>query len=133
MKKLKKRIPLQKKFHVKKGDEVLVISGVHKGKSGKVLEMVRKKNRVIVEGVNLIKKAMRKTQDNPTGGIQEREGTLHLSNVKRVERTDAKDAAASAEAKKPAAKKAAAKKPAAKKAAASKAPAKKSAAKAEKE
>lgn len=82
MKKIKKRIPLQNKFHVKKGDEVLVIAGNHKGAAGKVLEVQRKKNRVIVEGVNLIKKAMRKTQDNPTGGIQEREGTLHLSNVK---------------------------------------------------
>jgi len=113
MKKLKKRIPLQKKFHVKKGDEVVVIAGDHKNSRGKVLEVQRKKNRVIIEGVNMIKKAVRKTQDDPTGGIQEREGTVHLSNVKLAERADAKNGTA-ADEKKPATKKTAAKKTAAK-------------------
>ena len=52
---------------VKKGDEVIVIAGDHKNKKGKVLQVIRDKNRVIVEGVNMIKKHERKTQDNPQG------------------------------------------------------------------
>ena len=57
---------------IKKGDEVVVISGDHKGSKGKILQVIRAKNRVIVEGVNLIKKHERKTQDNPQGSIVER-------------------------------------------------------------
>ena len=55
---------------IKKGDEVVVISGDHKGSKGKILQVIRTKNRVIVEGVNLIKKHERKTQDNPQGSIE---------------------------------------------------------------
>ncbi len=69
------------KFHVKKNDEVVVLSGTQQGKRGKVLEVLRSRHRVIVEGVNFIKKASRKTQDQPQGGIVEREGTLHISKV----------------------------------------------------
>jgi large subunit ribosomal protein L24 len=58
-----------------------VLSGVERGKRGKVLQVLRRVNRVLVEGVNLRKKAMRKTQDNPQGGIIEREAPLHVSNV----------------------------------------------------
>ena len=54
---------------LKKGDEVVVISGDHKGNKGKILQMLREKNRVIVEGVNMIKKHEKKTQDNPQGAI----------------------------------------------------------------
>ncbi len=72
------------KTHVKKGDDVLVIAGNHKGSSGKVLEVNRKKNRVLVEGVRLIKKTQRKSQDQPEGGIIEREGPIHISNVKKI-------------------------------------------------
>jgi large subunit ribosomal protein L24 len=68
-------------FHVKKNDEVVVLSGTQRGKRGKVLEVLRSRHRVIVEGVNFIKKASRKTQDQPQGGIVEREGTLHISKV----------------------------------------------------
>ena len=50
---------------VKKGDEVIVIAGDHKGSKGKILQVLREKNRVIVEGVNMIKKHEKKTQDNP--------------------------------------------------------------------
>ena len=57
---------------IKKGDEVLVITGDHKGKKGKILQVVREKNRVLVEGVNMIKKHEKKTQDNPQGAIVER-------------------------------------------------------------
>jgi large subunit ribosomal protein L24 len=68
---------------LKKGDEVVVITGDHKGSKGKILEVIRTKNRVLVEGVNLVKKHERKTQDNPQGSIIEREASIHLSNVKK--------------------------------------------------
>ena len=70
---------------VKKGDEVIVIAGDHKNKKGKVLQVIRDKNRVIVEGVNMIKKHERKTQDNPQGSIIEREASIHYSSVKLAE------------------------------------------------
>ena len=70
---------------IKKGDEVVVISGDHKGSKGKILQVIRTKNRVIVEGVNLIKKHERKTQDNPHGSIVEREASIHYSNVRKTE------------------------------------------------
>tara|TARA_B100000212_G_scaffold49458_2_gene31886 strand:+ start:5061 stop:5294 length:234 start_codon:yes stop_codon:yes gene_type:complete len=69
---------------IKKGDEVVVISGDHKGSKGKILQVIRAKNRVIVEGVNLIKKHERKTQDNPQGAIVEREASIHYSNVQKT-------------------------------------------------
>jgi large subunit ribosomal protein L24 len=73
------------KFHVKKGDQVEVISGNFKGSSGKILELLPKKQRVLVEGVRIIKKHLRKSQDNPSGKIAEREGPIHISNVRLVE------------------------------------------------
>jgi large subunit ribosomal protein L24 len=69
---------------LKKGNEVVVIAGDHKGSKGKILEILREKNRVLVEGVNLVKKHERKTQDNPQGSIVEREASIHLSNVKKA-------------------------------------------------
>ena len=69
---------------LKKGDEALVIAGAHKGSNGKILQVLREKNRVIVEGVNMIKKHEKKTQDNPQGAIVEREASLHFSNVKKA-------------------------------------------------
>jgi large subunit ribosomal protein L24 len=75
------------KFHVKRGDSVQVISGNHRGSSGKVLQVLPDKSQVIVEGVRMIKKHQRKTQDNPNGAIIQREGPLHISNVKLVEAT----------------------------------------------
>ncbi len=74
------------KYHVKKGDHVEVISGNFRGSSGKILQVLPKKNRVLIEGVRLIKKHLRKSQDNPSGSIAEREGPIHISNVKLVER-----------------------------------------------
>ena len=73
------------KFHVKKGDHVEVISGNFKGSSGKILEVLPKKQRVLIEGVRIIKKHLRKSQDNPQGKIAEREGPIHISNVRVVE------------------------------------------------
>ena len=74
------------KFHVKKGDEVEVISGNFKGSSGKILEVLSSKQRVLVEGVRIIKKHLRKSEDNPQGKIAEREGPIHISNLKLIER-----------------------------------------------
>ena len=73
-------------FHVHRGDIVQVISGNHKGASGKVLQIIAGKNQVIIEGVRMIKKHQRKSQDQPNGAIIEREGPLHISNVKLVEK-----------------------------------------------
>ena len=73
------------KFHVKKGDQVTVIAGKEKGKSGKIIHVMTEKQRVIVEGLQMIKKHTRKSQQNPQGAIVEREGSIHISNVKKAE------------------------------------------------
>ena len=78
------------RLHVKKGDEVVVIAGAERGKRGKIIAVMPKKQRVIVEGVQMIKKHMRKNQNNPQGAIIEREGTIHVSNVMSVEKFDAR-------------------------------------------
>lgn len=75
-------------FHVKKGDNVQVIAGNFRGSTGKILQVLPKKSRVLIEGVRLIKKHLRKSQDNPSGSIAEREGPIHISNVKLVERNE---------------------------------------------
>jgi large subunit ribosomal protein L24 len=74
------------KHHVKKGDHVEVISGNFRGSSGRVLAVFPGKQRVLVEGVRIIKKHLRKSQDNPSGKIAEREGPIHISNVRLLER-----------------------------------------------
>jgi large subunit ribosomal protein L24 len=71
------------KYHVKRGDEVVVISGSHKGKSGKVLEILVAKDRARVEGVGMIKRHVKKSQENPNGAIVEREGSIHVSNLQK--------------------------------------------------
>ena len=73
------------KFHVKKGDHIVVLAGKEKGKQGKVIAVLTKKSRVIVEGVQMIKKHTRKSQSSPNGAIIEREGTIHISNVKKAQ------------------------------------------------
>jgi large subunit ribosomal protein L24 len=70
-------------MHVRKGDEVVVIAGDDKGKTGRVLKVLRDKNRVVVEGVNLVKRHTRQTQKRQ-GGIVEKEAPIHASNVKKV-------------------------------------------------
>ncbi|GAB4177502.1 MAG: hypothetical protein Fur0032_17750 [Terrimicrobiaceae bacterium] len=72
-------------FHVRRGDTVQVISGNHKGSSGKILQVIPEKSQVIVEGVRMIKKHVRKSQDQPNGAIITREGPIHISNVKLLE------------------------------------------------
>jgi large subunit ribosomal protein L24 len=74
------------KCNVKKGDHVEVISGNFRGSSGRILAVFPGKQRVLVEGVRIIKKHLRKSQDNPSGKIAEREGPIHISNVKLIER-----------------------------------------------
>ncbi len=75
---------MAKKTHVKRGDEVVVISGNHRGETGKVLQVLPEKGHVIVEGVRMIKKHTKPNQMNPEGGIIEREGPIHISNVKKA-------------------------------------------------
>ena len=69
------------KFHVKRGDQVVVIAGSHKGKSGKVLEILAAKQRARVEGVAMMKRHLKKSQEHPQGSIAEREGSVHVSNL----------------------------------------------------
>lgn len=68
--------------HVRKGDEVIVVAGKDKGKRGKVLHVDLEKNRVKVERVNMIKKHVKASQKVPQGGRVEKEGTIHISNVR---------------------------------------------------
>lgn len=71
------------RFHVKKGDEVVVISGTERGKRGRVLQVLPRKQRVLVEGAKIIKRHVKQRRDPnaPQGGIIEREGSIHISNV----------------------------------------------------
>ena len=78
------------KFHVKKGDDVVIIAGTEKGKRGKIIEVQRAKQRAIIEGVKMIKRHTRKNQANPQGAIIEREGTVHISNLMLAANFDAR-------------------------------------------
>lgn len=81
-----------RRFHVKKNDEVVVLSGSQKGKRGRVISVSGKKQRVIVEGARMMKRHMRKSQNHPQGAIVEREGSIHISNVMKAEDFDARAA-----------------------------------------
>lgn len=72
---------MSQKFHVKRGDAVVVIAGSQKGKSGKVLEILAVKQRARVEGVAMIKRHLKKSQEHPNGTIAEREGSVAISNL----------------------------------------------------
>ncbi|NSW87498.1 MAG: 50S ribosomal protein L24 [Syntrophobacteraceae bacterium] len=72
------------KYHIKKNDTVLVIAGKDKGKSGKVLRVIPKKDRAIVEKLNMAKRHLKPSQQNRQGGILEREAPLHISNLKLI-------------------------------------------------
>ena len=77
-------------FHVKKNDEVVVIAGADKGKRGRIIAVDGKAQRVIVEGVHMTKKHMRKSQQHPNGTILNREGPIHISNVMKADVFDAR-------------------------------------------
>ncbi len=85
MKKIKTRSP-QTRFHVRSGDTVEVIAGNHKTKSGRVLSVDRQRLRARIEGVGMIKKHARKSKQDPNGGIVQTEGSIHVSNLKVLEK-----------------------------------------------
>ena len=87
------------KFHVKRGDQVVVLAGSQKGKSGKVLEILAAKQRARVEGLAMIKKHEKKSDKNPQGAITEREGSIHISNLMLQSNFDASTRRKKAEAK----------------------------------
>ena len=70
---------------VKVGDQVKIIAGKDKGKEGKIIKTLRKEDRVVVEGINIVKKHLKQRYTNETGTIQETEAPIHVSNVKKVE------------------------------------------------
>jgi large subunit ribosomal protein L24 len=72
---------MAQKFHIKRGDQVVVIAGSQKGKTGKILEILAAKQRARVEGVGMIKRHLKKSQEHPQGTIAEREGSIHISNL----------------------------------------------------
>jgi ribosomal protein L24, bacterial/organelle len=72
---------MAQKFHVKRGDQVVVIAGSQKGKSGKILEILPSKQRARVEGLGMIKRHLKKSQEHPQGTIAEREGSIAISNL----------------------------------------------------
>ncbi|MDB9723064.1 50S ribosomal protein L24 [Polaribacter sp.] len=74
-----------KKFKIKSGDTVKVIAGDHKGAEGKVLQIIKDKDRVLVEGVNLVSKHTKPSAQSPQGGIVKKEASLHISNVMLVD------------------------------------------------
>lgn len=78
---MERKFNKQPKLHVKSGDTVEVIAGNSKGKRGKIVDVLVKKNRVVVEGVNLVKKHIKPNAQNPQGEIKEIEGSIHISNV----------------------------------------------------
>jgi large subunit ribosomal protein L24 len=73
------------KFHIKKGDTVYVIAGDDKGKQGKVLEVLRSKNRALVDGINLVSKHTKPNSAHPQGGIVKKEAPVHISNLMVVD------------------------------------------------
>jgi len=78
------------KYKIKKGDSVVVIRGAERNKRGQVLEVQKADERVLVEGVNLCRRAVRRTQDRPQGGIVEKEKPIHISNVMEASRHESK-------------------------------------------
>lgn len=81
---------MQKKFHIKKGDTVLVLSGEYKGTEAKVLEVITKTDKAIVEGVNMVSKHTKPNAANPQGGIIKQEAPIHVSNLMLVEPSNGK-------------------------------------------
>ena len=76
---------MQKKLHIKKGDTVFINTGEYKGQKGRILEVDRKKDRAIVEGINLISKHTKPNAQNPNGGIIKKEAPIHISNLMLID------------------------------------------------
>jgi large subunit ribosomal protein L24 len=76
---------MQKKIHIKKGDTVFVNAGENKGQQGRVLEVIRSKERAIVEGINLVSKHTKPNSKSPQGGIVKKEAPVHISNLMLVD------------------------------------------------
>lgn len=74
--------------HVKKGDHVVILTGRDKGKKGTILEVLPKKQRVVVDGINIVKKHQKPKPPAEEGGIKEIPASIHASNVKKVEKTE---------------------------------------------
>jgi large subunit ribosomal protein L24 len=81
---------MQKKIHIKKGDQVMVITGESKGQKGRVLEVDRAKNRAIVEGINMVSKHTKPHSKAPQGGIVKKEAPINLSNLMLIDPTSGK-------------------------------------------
>ena len=73
------------KFHIKKDDQVIVLAGADKGKTGKVLKVLRDEERVIVEGIRMVSKSTKPSAKNPQGGIVKQEAPIHISNVSLID------------------------------------------------
>lgn len=76
---------------IKVGDKALVITGSYKGKEGKVISILKDQNRVVLEGINIVKKHVKPNGQNETGGIQEVEAPIHISNIKVIDKAEKKE------------------------------------------
>lgn len=74
-----------KKFHIKKGDEVIILAGKNKGEKGKVLRVIKEDDRAVVEGWNMVSKSTKPTAKNPQGGIIQVEAPIHISNLSLID------------------------------------------------
>lgn len=84
---MEKNVNAQQKLHVKKEDQVMVIAGDFKGKKGKVLRVIRKEGRAIIEGLNLVSRHTKPNAQHPNGGIIKKEAPIHISNLMVIDNT----------------------------------------------
>ena len=82
---MERRYNKQQKLHIRKGDQVKVIAGDDKGKTGKVMEILMERNRAVIEGINMVTKHQKPSAGKPEGGIKKTEGTVHLSNLMLID------------------------------------------------
>lgn len=82
-----------RKFKIKVGDFVKVIAGSNKGSEGKVVSIIKKREKVIIEGLNLVKKHIKPNSKNPQGGIEEKESPIHISNISLLDNSVNKEIA----------------------------------------
>ena len=82
-----------RKFKIKVGDYVKVIAGSNKGSEGKIVSIIKKREKVIIEGLNLVKKHIKPNSKNPQGGIEEKESPIHISNIFLISNVEKKESA----------------------------------------